>query len=172
MTPDQILRQPCPPGWKHNCVNFSFDINQPQARVWDWLNRPETFSKGQIPPFRVEFVSPSPDLPAAFHQGVFTNHHGPGLNANGLLTRMEAPDYRELVYLYGSYVLSFRLVRPTCLQFWLEALGHDQTRVTLQLDSYVKPWIYPYYDWGQRQFWKSFRRLARKQVPRLKPRQS
>lgn len=167
--PPSALDQPCPPGWQAHAVRVPFAVRHPLPDVWAWLNRPETFSRGQVWPFFVEFFTPGPHAqPAGFAPGVFTLHHGPWLNANALITQVDPPRYRELVYLYGSYVLSPKAIRPTRLRFWLEADGPDATRVVLQLDSYVRPWVAGLYGWGQRRFWANFARLATRQVGQMK----
>ena len=104
--------------------------------VWNWLNTMKTFSSGQVPPYRVEFVNPNRQADPSFKEGVYTNHHGPLLSACGVIGEMRKNEYRDLQYFYGSYMISFRLIRPTRLQFWLEAKG-SQTQIKMVLDSYV-----------------------------------
>ena len=147
---------PCPPGMGPHQHDFAFTTPHPRAAVWGWLNDPATFTKGQIPPFRVEFVSPDPAVPPGFHGGVLNVHHGPLLNFAGVLTEVRPPEYRDLRYYYGSFALSPRLVRPTRLEFWLDDAGESGTDVTLRVCSHVRE------GWGRRWtraqslFWKRF----------------
>jgi hypothetical protein len=86
-------------------------------------------------------------------------HHGPFLNVAGVIgeVRDPRPDisaHRDLKYFYGSYAISLRLVRPTQLQFWMEASefeGRD-TLVTLQLDSLLRRTFVPLWERLQRIF--------------------
>ena len=123
--------------------------------VWTWLNSMDTFSKGQVPPYRVEFINPSGEGEPTFKEGVYTNHHGPLLSACGAIGEMQKNKYRDLRYFYGSYVISFRLIRPTRLQFWLETNG-SETHIKMSLDSYVSPMFEPVWNLGLKLFGISF----------------
>ena len=126
------------------------------GRVWAWLNDPATFVDGQVWPYRVEFVD------GGFEPGVLNVHHGPFLNAAGMIGEVRSPGecgaaYRDLPYFYGSYAINPRLVRPTRLQFWAEE-SVGGTAVTLRLDSLVRrpfrrPWSV-----AQAVFWARFPR--------------
>lgn len=62
----------------------------PLKVIWNWLNDPKTFTKGQFWAYKVEFYSPEPEnIPIGFHEGVFTNHHGPLVNFVGTLVKIE-----------------------------------------------------------------------------------
>jgi len=159
------LLQVKPDGWKDHCHRFDIITAAPKEQVWTWLNTPETFTEGQIPPYRVEFVSPDPEnIPAGFHEGVLNVHHGPLLNFAGVLNEIRDGEYRDLHYFYGSYAISLRFIRPTRLQFWVEELEPGITRVRGQVDSYVKPWMYRLWTWGQELFWTLFMHLLRRNV--------
>ena len=152
--------QPCPAWMEPHAHEVRFVTPHPRAAAWAWLNDPATFTDGQIPPFRVEFVSPDPAVPPGFHVGVLNTHHGPLLNFAGVLTDVRPPEYRDLHYYYGAYALSPRLIRPTRLQFWLEdaaALdGAPGTAVRLRVDSLVRRGWGRWWTRGQNLFWKRF----------------
>lgn len=132
-----------------------FETSHEVDAVWRWLNDPATFTEGQIWPFRVEFVN------GGFEPGVLNVHHGPFINFAGVIGEVrdpgkEAVAYRDLKYFYGSYALSLRLARPTRLQFWAEPASG--TRVTLQLDSFIRePFVRPW-QLAQKIFWSRFPR--------------
>ncbi|MEO1616443.1 MAG: hypothetical protein AAFV88_11375 [Planctomycetota bacterium] len=134
---------------------MTFEIGQTLEQSWRWLNTPATFVDGQPPFFRVEFVSPDPNVPPGFHVGVLNTHHGPGLNFAGVITEVKPMEYRDLQYYYGAYALSPRLIRPTRLQFWTERSGTG-TRMRLQVDSLVRPRLCRLWTWTQRRFWNWF----------------
>ena len=117
---------------------------------WEWLCDPATFTDGQIWPYRVEFVG------GGFDVGALCNHSGPFIHFPGVITEVEEERYRDLQYLYGAYVFSFRWIRPTRLEFWLEAHGDAETEVRLRVTSFVKPWIATPWSFAQRFFWTSF----------------
>ncbi|MEM1127309.1 MAG: hypothetical protein AAGI71_11710 [Bacteroidota bacterium] len=133
-------------------------VPRPQEQVWTWLNDPRTFTDSQLWPWRIEFVAPAQGAPSGFHPGTLTTHHGPLMNFAGRIGAVEPPTYRDLQYVYGSYFLSLRLIRPTRLQFWLEPDRPGRTRVHLRLDSYVRPWLAQPWSWAQGVFWSRFGR--------------
>ncbi len=139
---------------------FEYEFEVPFARgeVWDWLNDPETFTRGQIWPYFVEFVG------GGFEPGVLCNHHGPGIHFPGVIGEVRAPEYRDLQYCYGAYALTPRWIRPARLEFWLDEAGENGTRVRLRLESWVKPSWRGLWNWGQTRFWRLFRGLCRRGV--------
>lgn len=117
--------------------------------VWKRLQRRETFTKGQIFPYQVEFVADS--QAGDFAPGELNIHHGPFLSVHGEIGQI-TENYRGLNYFYGSYVLSFRFVRPVQLEFF-----RDGNKLRLKLRSYVSPWIRPFWRIGNWMLWSSFR---------------
>lgn len=114
-----------------------YHIPADQEMVWDVLMQQRTFTDTQIWPFRVEFLSDAKDY---MKVGMENVHHGPFMLFAGEITRIDAPNYRELQYYLGSYFLSMRLIRPTRLEFYLFP-EENGTRVRLTLSSQVKPWV-------------------------------
>ena len=117
--------------------------------VWDRLQRRETFTKSQIFPYRVEFASSSQE--GAFEAGELNIHHGPLLSVHGAICDVTT-NYRGLNYFYGSYVLSFRLVRPVKLEFFREG-----DKLKLKLKSFIRPWFKPFWNLGNFILWSIFR---------------
>lgn len=145
-----------PAGFVPHVYRRTFRVPHPRGRVWAWLNDPATFVEGQVWPFRVEFVG------GGFEPGVLNVHHGPLMSFAGAIGEVRKPEggftaYRDLKYLYGSYAISPRLVRPTRLQFWAEVSGGD-TLVTLQVDSLVRRHFTKPWDLVQKVFWSRFPR--------------
>ncbi|MEE2904347.1 MAG: hypothetical protein VYC39_18605 [Myxococcota bacterium] len=139
-----------PPGLVSADFHHKFQVKAAKHEVWAWLNDPRTFIDKQPPPYRVEFI------PEKFDVGVFNNHHGPFLNLPAVITAMEGNDYREMRYLYGSFVLGLRLIRPTAIKFWLVHTHEGGTELQLALESLVHPWIRTPWLFAQKIFWKSF----------------
>ncbi len=159
----QIPLNPKPKEFNNHTFSFTVEVPGEREEVWKWLNTTETFTKGQIWPYRVEFVSPDPQhIPANFTVGVFNVHHGPFLNFAGVLTEIDAPHYRDLQYVYGSYAITQRWIRPTRLQFWLESLPEGGTKVNCQVDSYVKPFMGKFWTFAQKLFWGQFKGLLKR----------
>lgn len=117
-------------------------------KVWEVLQRRETFIKGQIFPYNVEFDAPSQSGP--FLSGELNVHHGPLLSVHGAIGEV-TDSYRSLNYFYGSYVLSFRVVRPTQLEFIREG-----DIIRMRLSAYIAPWFLPIWKLGNRAFWTFF----------------
>ena len=132
--------------------NYEREFTYPEGEiisVWKRLQRRETFTKGQIFPYQVEFVAASQE--GEFLPGELNIHHGPFLSVHGTIGDV-TEDYRSLNYFYGSYVISFRLVRPVRLEFF-----RDGNKLKLRLHSYVKPWFIPFWRFGNFMLWSSFR---------------
>lgn len=148
--------QPKPNFLKHHCFKTSWLIKKPIKAIWKTLNTMETFSNAQLFPYRVEFVDS--DKKAAFKTGVWTNHHGPLLNACGQIGEMKTHEYRDLNYSYGSYVLSFRVIRPVRLQFFFRE-DPNGTLLSVQFDCFVAPSLYKCWDILMKIFWRGFGNL-------------
>lgn len=158
--PEAIAPPPvaAPSGFVRHEYERSFRISSPRARVWRWLEEPETFVRGQLWPFRVEFVSADPDVPPGFHVGGLNIHHGPLMSFAGILTEIREGTYRDLRYFYGSYVIGLRFIRPTRLEFELWDAPDGGTDVTLRVTSFVRRWLAGVWTLGQRAFWSRFPR--------------
>ena len=159
--PMQRLPHPAPAPFVPHVVERDFHLAVPWTAAWQWLETPETFTQGQIWPFRVEFLSADPDTPAGFYEGGFNIHHGPLLSLPGRLTEIReetANAYRRLDYLYGAYAISLRLVRPTCLEFWVESSENSAARVRLRLASHVHRRFEGLWNRSQDIFWDRFPR--------------
>ena len=139
-----------------HCFQLTHIFSKSLNACWDKFNHSETFSKHQIFPYRVEFCPKQVDSTNHFVEKTWTNHHGPCLNAAGQIVTMTPPSYRDIHYTYGSYAISFRLLRPVRLQFFFEKTSLNQTCVRVQFDTYVPNWFKPVWSIIQSFFWKSF----------------
>jgi hypothetical protein len=148
----------CPPHFVKHAFETSFQLACPKEVAWTWLNTPEIFVDGQVWPFRVEFIAPALGLKAGFEVGGLNIHHGPLMLFAGQLTEIRPGEYRSLHYFYGSYVLSLRLVRPTCLEFWVTADGPTSSTVRLRVSSYTHRRFARGWTFLQKLFWKRFPR--------------
>lgn len=118
------------------------------ALIWARLQRRETFTKGQLFPYKVEFASAYQE--GEFLPGELNIHHGPLLSVHGAIGEV-SPKYRSLDYFYGSYVISFRLVRPIRLEFF-----RDGKRLKIKLKAYIRPWIKPIWRLSNKILWSVF----------------
>lgn len=144
-----INNSECPTFLKEDVFEKHFSLPQDtKEKVWKNLQRRETFTQGQVPPYRVEFESGLDE--GAFYEKEKNIHHGPFLSVHGEIGKI-TDDYRGLHYYYGSYVLSFRLVRPITLEF-----RKTETGIQLTLISYVNPWFLPIWRKGNQFFWNHF----------------
>lgn len=144
----------CPPNFRDHQYQKQTRLRFPREIVWNFLNRMETFTKGQPFPFRVEFLGDG-ELPK-FEPGVPNMHHGPLMLFVGEVGEMREPEYRDLQYYYGSHALTLRLIRPARLEFWLEEVSENETELTLRVDSYVRNgfgWLWTVFQLG---FWSTF----------------
>lgn len=144
-----IIQSQCPKGFIENIYQTEFSLSKEKCdQVWDSLQKRETFTKGQIPPYRVEFDSESQE--GYFKSGELNIHHGPFLSVHGVIGEISS-SYRDLKYFYGSYIISFRFIRPTRLEFFRK----DNT-IQLKIHCYLKPWVKPIWNTINNIFWKFF----------------
>lgn len=145
-----------PRGFRGHVLERTWSFGVPREVAWAWLNDPRTFTRGQLPPFRVEFLDMPDGRPGGFETGCLNAHHGPLMSFHGVIGEVRAPEYRDLVYTYGSYALSLRLARPRRLQFFFDEEGPERCRVTMRLDTDVRRWFAPIWGGVNRFFWWSF----------------
>ena len=139
----------CPAKMIAHIYERSFDVDpEKMSSVWTKLNLRETFTEGQIFPYHVEFDSFTQKGP--FAQGELNIHHGPLLSVHGAIGEINQ-NYRSLDYFFGSYVISFRLVRPIKLEFFKES-----NKLRLKLTCYLNPWFQSIWELGNNFFWKLF----------------
>lgn len=161
-----------PVGFEPHVFERTFVVDRPFRPVWDWLMKPETFTKGQVWPWRVEFLdTPLADgsIARGFDVGTRNAHHGPFMNFCGVISRVEQAEdrgSRDLVYGYGAYALAFRLVRPTLLRIDAHRIDDQRTRVVVRVESTVRRWMVGPWTLAQRCFWPGFGHWLRRSVPR------
>ena len=154
-----------PPGFVADVYDRTWTIERPRADVWAWLMDPATFTDGQIPPFRVEFLA-NEDGPGEFRPGVYNHHVGPLMCFAGVLGEERHQEYRDLQYFYGSYAVSHALFRPTRLQFWVEdGAAEGTTILRLQLDTFVRTSARKVWTKGMNVFWGRFGTWCEKAIP-------
>ena len=142
--------QSCPQGFVDDVYERDFHYSMDKiSSVWKKLQRRETFTKGQLFPYRVEFAASSQE--GEFSPGELNIHHGPFLGVHGAVGEV-TESYRSLEYFYGSYVMSFRLVRPVRLELFREGSG-----LKLKLKVYVRPWFRPVWRLCNFILWSGFR---------------
>lgn len=150
-----------PGGWRAHVYERSWSIGAAREHVWAWLMDPATFTR-QVWPYRVEFLDGTGvHGGGGFEVGTLNTHHGPLLNAAGVITRVEAGEdgkgkRRDLHYTYGAYVIGMRFVRPTLLRFDVADGEGGGAVVTLRLESDVAPWFVWAWDLGLTSFWGFF----------------
>ena len=154
-----------PRGFVLHAIDREFRVSAEAEAVWSWLEDPQTFTRGQVWPYRVEFTPDEAGERAGFHEGGLSNHHGPALCAAGRLTQIDEGRYRELVYFYGSYVGSFRWIRPVRLEFWVEPDGAG-SRVRMRFESWVRRPLARAWGWMLERFWSRFGRWMNRAAPR------
>lgn len=139
----------CPQHMIENIIEYEFLLDEAKKNdVWTRLQLRETFTKGQIPPYRVDFESGKESGP--FYSGEKNSHHGPLLSVHGEIGDI-TDNYRSLFYYYGSYVISFRFVRP-----WLLEFIKTESGIKMKLHSYVHPSFLFFWKIGNNIFWKFF----------------
>ena len=154
-----------PPGFVRHVYDHVWVVERPRADVWAWLCDPATFTDGQIPPFRVEFLTNGAGE-TGFHEGVYNAHVGPLMCFAGVLGEIDTERYRDLQYTYGSYAVSHALFRPVRLQFWLDdGLTENSTVLRLQLDTFVRERALGVWTRMMNVFWKRFGHWAEKAIP-------
>lgn len=153
-----------PPGFVRDVYEHVWTIDRPVASVWAWLCDPATFTDGQIPPFRVEFLSNATGQ-SGFYEGVYNAHVGPLMSFSGVLGEIDDEKYRDLQYFYGSYAISHALFRPVRLQFWLDETAAGTTELRLQLDTFVRERALGAWHKLMGVFWKRFGRWCEKAIP-------
>lgn len=129
-------------------LNFAI-ADDLKDKVWDYLQKRETFIKPQIFPFRVEFETGLTH--GLFKSGEKNIHHGPLLSVHGEIGEVSNA-YRSLYYYYGSYVLSFRFFRPLLLEFEKSKDG-----IVVRLHSYVHNKLLSIWRLGNNLFWQNFK---------------
>lgn len=141
--------QQCPRFMLEDIYEIEFALSEKdKERVWNALQLRETFTKGQIFPFRVEFASG--EERGAFLPAEQNIHHGPFLHLPGEIGII-TNEYRSLFYYFGSYVISFRLIRPICLEFF-----KTDTGIKMKLKSFVVPFFRSIWRLGNKVFWQKF----------------
>jgi len=171
--PDRVVNDghatnAAPATFEPHAFERDWHLDRPGEGVWRWLNDPRTFTDSQVWPFRVEFIDHGDRR--GMEPGVLNVHHGPLMSFHGVVGDVVPPGdngrggYRDLQYGYGSYAGSLRLVRPTRLQFWVDA-EDGGCRLKVRLDSLVRPWLAGWWTLGQRVFWSRFPRWAERSVP-------
>ena len=155
------------PGFAVHQYSKEYIIPAEQDHVWAVLMQQSTFRDTQLWPYKVEFAT---EEDGEMTVGMENVHHGPLMLFTGEITKVDAPNYRELQYYLGSYFLSMRLVRPTRLEFHLMP-GEGGTRVRLTLSSQVKPYFAGIWSAMLKIFWGRFgtwiSRYIRKHQPVL-----
>ena len=131
---------------------FEKKIDIPSDHIktsWTRLQQRETFVKAQIPPYKVEFHHDTQCGP--FKPKELNIHHGPWLHLPAIIGEV-TDHYRDLHYLYGAYVISFRLIRPIQLEFFKE-----NNHIRLKLQAYVHPWLKTLWPRMNQIFWMGFK---------------
>lgn len=138
-----------PKGFTEHVFTREFHFKDEKIQqFWNKLLLRETFTKGQIFPYRVEFSENGQE--GLMIPGELNIHHGPFLSAHGAMGEI-SKNYRNLYYFYGSYVLSFRLVRLVQLEFFKE----DQL-IKLNFKVFLRPWFVPIWEFSNRLLWSLF----------------
>jgi hypothetical protein len=142
------IQFPTPKNMRLNQFTYQMNYGKKAELVWNILQRRETFCRGQLPPWRVVFESGLSS--GTMEKGEFSIHHGPMLSAHGVVTEIN-DHYRDLQYGYGSYAISYRLIRPYRLQFFKE-----KDLVRLQFDVYTPAWFAGIWNLLSFIFWPQF----------------
>ena len=128
-------KQPCPTKFSEKKFTSSHVCQNSITTCWDYVSNMNTFQGSFWNLSKVEYVTPGQDQ-ASFSEGTYTNHHGPLLSANGILSTVHAPTYRKMDYFYGSYIVTFRLFRPVALIFELNELN-EHTQIKTEITVFI-----------------------------------
>ena len=143
------LNFPLPKKMKNHEYSLSWHFSKSTSqKIWDRLQKKETFTKGQIPPYKVDFESGQ--NVGQLETGELNIHHGPLLSAHGIIGEIN-DTYRDLKYSYGSYVFSFRLVRPVRLEFF-----KDNNVIKLKFTCQVHRFFFFIWHALSEIFWRQF----------------
>lgn len=155
---------PRPPrGFVQSAYHHEWLIARSRSEIWAWLNDPDTFTDGQMNPYRSEFVD---DEGRGFTEGSFHSQVGPLVSLSGVLPTVVPDRYRDLQYFYGSYVVSQALFRPTRLQFWLDdGPGAQCTVMRMRLDAHVRRRGQRTWERMMNSFWVRFGRSSARLQP-------
>lgn len=143
-----------PKSFVRDAFEIEFTVNALCTDVHEWLMRKDTFSSGQLPPYKVEFLQNT--LSEYMLLGDKTNHHGPFIQFAGEITKVDPGQYRRLDYYYGSYALSFRWARPVCLEITTTPTENKSTLVKLGLQTDVHWFFAPIWKLMMLLFWNQF----------------
>ena len=140
----------CPKGFVEDVFETSFSMSKKRClKMWQKLQLRETFVKSQLFPYKVEFDSESQK--GAFLEGELNTHHGPGISLHGAIGKVDE-SYRDLKYFYGSYVLTFRLIRVKRLEFFKDS----DEQIRIRLTTYTRSWFKFIWNRSNYVFWKMF----------------
>jgi hypothetical protein len=138
-----------PHGFVTDIFERDFSFHEEKINlVWSKLQRRETFTRGQLFPYRVEFAASSQE--GEFSAGELNIHHGPFLSLHGAIGTVTS-SYRGLDYFYGSYLMSFRFIRPVKLEFFRE-----DKKIKVKVKAYVRPWMKSVWRLSNRILWFGF----------------
>lgn len=155
-----LQSQLTPPNFVKHTYQQEWDVNCDEQKMWAWLNSVSTFRDNQALPYVVEFLDPESPQDPQFRVGVDTNHYGPFLNAAGVITQMDTLKYRDLQYYYGSFVFSFRLVRPVRLEFFYDS---SNKKLKMVMTNYVRSFFVSLWQTLLGWFWPRFGKWMNKQ---------
>lgn len=170
-----IPAQSCPSRFVPHTVEREYVIERSLAATWWWLMQPETFTKGQLWPWRVEFVDTTLEdgsVARGFDVGTLNAHHGPFMNFCGVIAEVNESQTqcsRRLDYSYGAYAIGFRFIRPVCLTIACRADSESKTIVEVRIESFVRSWMGGLWTFAQKLFWPMFGWMMRRGIPQTPP---
>ena len=149
--------QPLPNYFRQNIYEISFTVPTTPKKAFDWLLKKKTFTRGQFPPYKVEFIPKNKD--PFMKTGDYTTHHGPFIQFAGVMTEV-TDRYRRLDYMYGSYAISFRFFRPLCLEVSVEnydtSSNKEKALIKLKLTTGVHKYLNGLWSLMMNFFWPQF----------------